>query len=203
MDSVNIFGASGHAKVIMDILKLNKITIKNLYDDKAPFKLLGQHVLMLGDSLTKADTFIVAIGNNTIRKKIVEDKLKKASFAIAVHPNTTIDTTVFIDEGTVVMANCVINASVKIGKHCIINSAVVLEHDCVIGDYVHVSPSATLCGTITIGAGTHIGAGAIIIPAINIGKNVTIGAGAVVIKDIPDNVTVVGNPARIIKKNEV
>jgi acetyltransferase EpsM len=201
MGKVNIFGASGHAKVIIDILKLNKITIKNLYDDRAPFELLGYNVLILDNNLIKADKFIVAIGNNTIRKKIVENMLSDVSFAIAIHPTTTIDTTVFIDEGTVVMANCVINASVKIGKHCIINSTAVLEHDCIIGDYVHVSPSATLCGNVKIGKGTHIGAGAIIIPSVKIGKNVTIGAGAVVIKNIPDNVTVVGNPARIIKKH--
>jgi len=201
MDKVNIFGASGHAKVIMNILKLNKIAIRNLYDDRAPFELLGYNVLSLDNNLTKTSKFIVAIGNNGIRRKIVEDVLNKVSFAVAIHPNATIDTTSFLGNGTVVMANCVINASVQIGKHCIINSAAVIEHDCIIEDYVHVSPNATLCGNVRIGAETHIGTGAIIIPNIEIGKNVTIGAGAVVIKNIPDNVTIVGNPARIIKKD--
>jgi len=201
MDKVNIFGASGHAKVIMDILKLNKIAIRNLYDDRAPFELLGYNVLSLDNNLTKTSKFIVAIGNNGIRRKIVEDVLNKVSFAVAIHPNATIDTTSFLGNGTVVMANCVINASVQIGRHCIINSAAVIEHDCIIEDYVHVSPNATLCGNVRVGAETHIGTGVIIIPNIKIGKNVTIGAGAVVIKNIPDNVTVVGNPARIIKKD--
>jgi len=41
-----------------------------------------------------------------------------------------------------------------------------------------------------------------VIPNLKIGKWCTIGAGAVVISDIPDGATVVGNPARIVKKSE-
>lgn len=55
-------------------------------------------------------------------------------------------------------------------------------------------------GNISIGEGTHVGAGAIVLPNLSIGKWVKIGAGAVVINDLPDEVTVVGNPARIIKQ---
>jgi acetyltransferase EpsM len=68
-----------------------------------------------------------------------------------------------------------------------------------LGNYVHVSPNATLCGDVNIGEGAHIGTGAIVIPGIKIGEWVTIGAGAVIIKDVPDKVTVVGNPGRILE----
>ncbi len=50
----------------------------------------------------------------------------------------------------------------------------------------------------TIGDNVSIYAGAIVIGDIHIGDNVSIGAGSVVVKDVPDNVTVVGNPARIV-----
>ena len=66
-------------------------------------------------------------------------------------------------------------------------------------DYVHISPNATLCGGVNVDEGTHIGAGVVIIPGIKIGKWVKIGAGAVIIKNVPDRVTVVGNPGRIIE----
>ncbi len=53
----------------------------------------------------------------------------------------------------------------------------------------------------TIGDNVSINTGSIVIGDINIGNNVVIGAGSVVVKDIPDNCVVVGNPARIIKKD--
>ena len=49
---------------------------------------------------------------------------------------------------------------------------------------------------------SFIGIGTTIIQGIKIGRNVTIGAGSVVIKDIPDNVMVVGNPAKILKNKK-
>src|SRR5690606_8201359 len=91
----------------------------------------------------------------------------------------------------------------EIGEHCIINSGAVIEHDCKLGNFVHISPKAALAGDVKVGEGTHVGIGAMVIPGINIGKWVTIGAGAVVLKDIPDGVTTVGNPARIIKEKTI
>ena len=53
---------------------------------------------------------------------------------------------------------------------------------------------------VSIGNDVWIGGGAIICPGVNIGHGVVIGAGAVVTKDVPDNVFVGGNPARVIKE---
>lgn len=52
-----------------------------------------------------------------------------------------------------------------------------------------------------IGDNVRVCAGAKIIGGIRIGNNVTIGAGAIVVKDVPDNCTVVGNPAFIVKRD--
>jgi acetyltransferase EpsM len=97
------------------------------------------------------------------------------------------------------MAGVIVNASVEIGNHCIINTAAVIEHDCTIKDYVHICPNATLAGNVTIGEGAQIGVGAKVIQGVKIGKWSIIGAGAVVTKDIPDNCTAVGIPAKPIK----
>ena len=55
-------------------------------------------------------------------------------------------------------------------------------------------------GKVKIGNNVYIGADAIVLPGVTIGDNVVVASGAVVTKDVPDNVVVGGNPARIIKK---
>lgn len=197
MDKINIFGASGHAKVLLDIAKCNHITVDTIYDDKAPFDLLGYEVVRFNNP-PKETKFVIAIGDNSARERIAKTTLADYKFDTLIHLKAILDSTIRIKEGTVIMAQAVINSSVIIGAHCIVNTGAIVEHDCVLADFVHISPRATVCGNVQIGAGTHIGAGAVIIPNIRIGKNVTVGAGAVVIKNIPDNVVVVGNPARII-----
>lgn len=192
-----LYGASGHAKVVIDICVNTNQNITAIIDDnKEIISLLNYQVVQLENLNTRTDKWLISIGNNKIRKRIAS-KLQ-FEFDIAIHPDTTIDKTVDIDVGTVVMAGSIINSSTQIGKHCIINTSSSIDHDCSIEDFVHISPNATLCGRVLVGEGTHIGAGAIIIPNINIGRWCTIGAGSVVLNDIPDGTKVVGNPARII-----
>lgn len=197
-----LFGASGHAKVIVDILIQAGQKVDYLVDAR-PIDggLLGYEVLLEADfKPDQGKEIIISIGSNKIRK-VVANKLQ-SSYGKAIHPSTQVAMDVTIEEGTVVMAGAVINSSTHIGKHCIVNTSASIDHDCNIGDYVHISPNATLCGTIAVGEGTHIGAGATIIPNKKIGKWATIGAGTVIIEDIPDYAVVVGSPGRIIKYNE-
>jgi sugar O-acyltransferase (sialic acid O-acetyltransferase NeuD family) len=97
--------------------------------------------------------------------------------------------------------NVTINALAKIGIGAICNTYSIIEHECIIGDFAHIAPGAVLCGNVKVGENSFVGAKSVIRENITIGKNVIIGAGSVVVKDIPDNVKVVGNPARIIKYN--
>ncbi len=194
-----LYGASGHAKVVISSLLSKKIPISAVYDDdKTKQKLLNYTISHDLEKLFELnDEFIISIGDNYIRK-LVADKLS-CSFGIAVHNTAIIDDTVIIDNGTVVFHNSVIQSSVNISKHVIINTASSIDHDSKISDFVHISPNVTLCGNVIIEEGTHIGAGAVVIPNISIGKWCKIGAGSVIIKDVPDYSVVVGNPGRIIK----
>jgi acetyltransferase-like isoleucine patch superfamily enzyme len=97
------------------------------------------------------------------------------------------------------MAGVVINSGSVIGEGCIVNTCGSVDHDCKVDDYVHVSVDAHFCGTVTVGESTWIGAGATISNNITICGSCTIGAGAVVVKDIEEEGTYVGVPARLIK----
>lgn len=197
MATINLFGASGHAKVIIDIVKAQGDDIGRLYDD-APHcsEIHGYPVDKASDS-DVAGPMIISIGSNRVRKMIAERY--RLEYARAIHPQAIVSPSAHIGVGTVAMQNALVQADTSIGCHCIINSGASVDHECRIGDFVHISPHATLCGNVHVGEGTWIGAGATVIPGITIGKWCTIGAGAVVINDIPDGVTAYGNPCRIKK----
>ena len=194
-----LYGASGHAKVIIDTLEAIGKEIDYVVDDDASISsLLGYEVRR--DS-GHYDSAIVSIGNGKIRKEIV-GRLEVKEWVKAIHPKATVSPHSIIGEGSVVMVGAVINSGAVIGKHCIINTGATVDHDCVIGDYCHIAPGVNISGDTHIGEGTWVGVGSCVIQYLNIGKNCFIGAGSVVVKDLPDNVVAYGNPCRIIKNNE-
>jgi len=199
---IYLYGASGHCKVIINILELNNYEIINIIDDDSnKSSLLGYNVVNNINTLKRNESIIIAIGDNFTRRHIVKKLNNNFAFCIAIHPNSSINDNVKIDKGSVVMSNTVINSKTVIGKHCIVNTSSSIDHDCLIDDFTHIGPGVTLCGGVKIGKETLVGAGSVIIPNINIGNNVTIGAGSVIINNIPDNCVVVGNPGKILKQH--
>ena len=198
-----LYGASGHAKVIIDILKSSDIRISGLFDDNADLKiLLGYPVLgKFSLDILNEEELIVSIGSNAIRRKVVELLPGQIKYGQAVFSSAVISEYSKVAEGTVIMHGAIIQSCTRIGKHCIINTGSSVDHDCMIEDFVHISPNACLCGGVTVGEGTQIGAGAVVIPEIRIGKWSVAAAGSVIIHDVPDHVVVAGNPARIINNN--
>jgi sugar O-acyltransferase (sialic acid O-acetyltransferase NeuD family) len=204
---MHIIGASGHAKVIVDILNLNGCDIQGVWDDDERLtSFLGLPLSGNVNSFNQSTKgpVVIAIGNNKIRSRIASRL--SGPFGTAVHPKSVISATVILKEGTVVMPNATINADCKIGRHVIINTNSSVDHECQIGDFVHISPQAALAGNVSVAEGSQIGIGACVLQGVKIGRWATIGAGSVIIKDVPDFAVVVGNPGRIINsipyKNE-
>ncbi len=193
-----LFGASGHGKVIKDILNANGIKVEAFVDDNFNVNECGGCPVL--HNVTGLSPMIVSIGVNKIRKIIVE-RLKANNsaikFATAIHPSAVISPSAKIGEGTVIMAGAVVNADAVIGRHCIINTGATVDHDCVIEDFCHIAPGTHICGATHVGECTWLGVGSSVIQCLNIGRNCMIGAGSVVVKDIPDNVTAFGCPAKM------
>lgn len=197
-----IIGASGHGKVVADIAMASGYHVRGFLDDyKASGSNYGIPILGGIDIVPQfCDCeVIIAIGNNAIRKKIVE-QYPDLNYVRLIHPTAVVSPSAQIGKGTVVMPMAVINADAQIGNHCIINSSVVVEHDNRLGDYVHISPRAALCGTVEVGESSWICSGATVINNVSICQNCTIGAGAVVLKNINDEGYYVGVPARIMER---
>lgn len=199
-----LFGASGHCKVIIDIIQKSDLdVIECVFDDDPNLNYIYNIPVFKTEEpdffLNKS--LIISIGNNKIRQKLANKIF--ANYQIALHPNSIIARDVTIEEGSVIMAGAILNPDSKVGKHCIVNSGAIIEHDCILNDFVHISPNAALAGNVIIGEGTHIGIGAVVIQGVKIGKWATIGAGAVILNDVPDYAVVVGNPGKIIKYNSI
>lgn len=197
-----IIGASGHGKVIADIaIKLNRYEEIVFLDDNTAIKECGGFPVV-GKSTDFIDyiedsEFVVGIGNAKIRNRIMDMlNCESATIATLVHPNSSIGQNVTIGEGTVIMAGSVINSDSMIGKGCIINTCASVDHDCILEDYVHVAVGAHACGTVQIGHHTWIGAGSTVINNVSVCPECMIAAGAVVVKNIMENGTYVGVPAR-------
>lgn len=198
-ENVIIIGASGHGKVIADIIKKSGDHLEGFLDDNLhlPHQFIGFPILGNIDSYKKYSNakFIIAIGKAATRERISK-KLTGVLWYTAIHPSSVISSIdVSINEGTVIMATAVINSGAVIGKHCIINSGAIIEHDNVIDDFVHISVGAQLAGNIHVGKRTWIGIGATINNNISICNDCIIGAGGVVIRNITESGIYIGVPA--------
>ena len=197
-----LYGASGHGKVIIEILELCGVNVDYFVDaNPRSGTLFDKRIIPSEEYEPLPDhEVIVSIGSNRIRKKISLELPTR--FAHAIHPSSIITKRCSIGEGTVAMASVVVNSSSTIGRHVILNTSASIDHDCTVEDYAHISPNATLCGGVVVGEGAHIGAGATIIPQIKIGKWSVVGAGATIIRDVPEGAVVVGTPGRVISYRE-
>lgn len=194
-----LYGASGHARVIVSILRAMGQDVSAIFDDDLAKKDLT-HIPVIGrydPNHEPAAPLIISIGYNAIRRKVAE-KIQHR-FNTAIHPTATVDESVVVGEGTVIMHGAIVQAGTSLGKHVIVNTGATVDHDCQLGDFVHVAPGVTLCGSVRVGEGTLIGAGSVVAPNLTVGANCAIAAGSVVITSIPDGTTVCGNPARTIR----
>lgn len=140
---------------------------------------------------------VIAIGNAKIRK-LLFDKLKNninINFPNLIDPSVIVEN-INIGKGNIICAGTIITVNVKIKDFTIINLDCTIGHDDIINEFVTIYPSVNVSGNVEIGEGTEVGTGTQIIQGKTICNNCIIGAGAVVVKNIEEEGTYVGVPAR-------
>ena len=204
--NIILIGDSGHAKVIADnVVSAGNRVVARL-DDKHTevFKANGcwfGPVSEVSKLMEKEQAkVIIAIGANSVRRKIVERlALSADQYATAIHSNAVISPSAAIGYGTVVLPGAVVNAEAVVGNHTILNSRSVVEHDCTVGDYVHMASGAVVAGLATLENGVLVETGASITPMKKLGQWSVVRAGSAVMDDVEEFSTVMGVPALDIK----
>ena len=201
-----VFGAGGHAKVVIDIIEQQgDYEIAGLLDDNIEHKgcsffdypVLGTRAELPALISAQLCHAIVAIGDNAGRAAVAAHLDQHGwHFVSAIHPRASIGRGVKICPGSVVMAGCVVNADAYLGGQVIINTGATVDHDCRIEDAAHIAPGCHLCGGVRVGQGSLLGAGSTVTPGVRIGNRVIVGAGSTVIRDVADEARVSGSPAR-------
>jgi acetyltransferase EpsM len=188
-----IVGAGSQGAIVADILECAGTPAIGFVDDTP-----GKNVLGTIDELRdiEHDAIIVAIGDNRLRRGLLE-KLAGEKLASAIHPFTSIAASATIGDGSMISAGAIVQPNAVIGRSAILNTKASIDHDTVVGDFAHVSLGSTIGANVRIGEDTLIAAGVTIVSGMTVGARSVIGAGAVVVRDIPDDVTAFGVPARV------
>lgn len=202
--SILVFGAGGHGKMCLDVLKrMPEFALYGIVDDDRSIsigeKILDIPVVGRGGDLDAffrdGIRFIVngvgAITNHGLREKLYR-RMKETGFAVPTitHPNASVESSARIGAGSQIFAGAVVGSSAVTGENCIVNSSSVVSHDCVLGSNVHVAPGALLAGGVVVGDNTLIGMGCTIYLHVRIGRDVTIFNGANITKDVADGAVV-------------
>jgi sugar O-acyltransferase, sialic acid O-acetyltransferase NeuD family len=217
MKKIIVYGCGGQGREAVQLIKdINKIYKKweiiGFIDDDTKFlnkvingiPVLGQiHVL---ENYRSDDIYVTcAVGGSSARRKIVFNIMKTYSFvkfATLIHPSAVISENAEIGSGTIIAANTTVSTNVIIGEHVLINYNVSVGHDSNIEQFASVYPGSNISGDVKILEASTIGSGSVLLPSVVVGQNSIVGAGAVVTKNLPQNCTAVGVPARVIKIND-
>lgn len=204
-----VLGASGHAKVCIELLREMGEQIDYCVAIAADHPTCLDVPVLAGDEhLVKLkeegyNRAFIAVGNNRVRLQLAR-QVQKMGYGLvqAISRHAILSPTVRIGQGVAIMAGAVINASTVIEDLVIVNTGAVIDHDCRIGEAAHIAPRAGLAGHVDVRRAAFLGVGVSIIPGMVIGEDVVVGAGSVVINSVFDGATVMGVPAKP-KTNEV
>lgn len=176
--------------------------VENIKPEKCSEKLLGRPVCWVDDLAAASPASQLLCGIGTTKRRLYVEQVQGFGlrFATLRHTTAHVSSTSRIGEGSILGVNSIVAAHSEIGEHVIVNRAASIGHHARVGNYVTIGPGANIAGRCIIGDGTYIGIGAIVLDGLRIGSNSIVGAGALVTREVPDNVQVVGMPARVVKE---
>jgi sugar O-acyltransferase (sialic acid O-acetyltransferase NeuD family) len=211
MEPIILIGGGGHCISCIDVIRSeNKFKIIGIFDtpDKIGNLVLGIPIIGtdsdIPNIISKCKNFIVTVGqikSPFIRCKIF-DLIKKngGNLPIIISERAYVSSSAFVDEGSIIMHNVLINANAKIGKNCIINTGALIEHESIIEDFCHISTHAVVNGQVKVGKNSFLGSNCVIANNVSLPEDIIVAAGTCILKSPLETGTFIGNPARKISR---
>jgi sugar O-acyltransferase (sialic acid O-acetyltransferase NeuD family) len=214
MERVVIIGAGGHAREVAEIIR-HQASVGGgsqaagfVVDDpeNQPREVAGLPVLggwaWFNGRAREGLAVICAVGSPQLRRRMAERATSVGlKFASAVSPLAYLSPEAQLGAGVMIFPHCFVSAGSSVGAHAVVNVAASVSHDTRVGRYSTLGPGVRLAGRVSVGEGAYIGVGASVIDHVSVGAWTIVGGGAVVTNDLPEDVTAVGVPARVIKVN--
>lgn len=164
--NIIIFGAGGHAPVVIEIARACGFEVCAIYDDNpasvgksiAGVAVAGR-IADLPDSLT-GNAFI-AIGNNAVRRSLCE-RFANLTWPVLVHPQACVSSLASLGAGSVVCAGAVVQPNAIIGRQVVVNIAACVDHDSRVGDFCHIGAKAYVSVNSEVGADCQLRPGSLL-----------------------------------------
>ena len=153
---------------------------------------------------TVAGSYVtIAVGEPYIRQKLYE-KLTELALHLAsvISPKSHISSLAVVGDGAIIAPFCSVQATARIGKNVSVNTASIIGHDVIVGDNAVLASMVNLGGDASVGANAFVGMGALVKQGVSIGESSIVGMGSVVYNDVPEGMIALGNPARVVRRNE-
>lgn len=211
MKDIVIIGAGGMGKDIQWLIeRINEVeetwNFIGYIDDGIPVGTIINDCEVLGgvEYLMQIEiplAVVCSVANPKIREKIIAQIIDKQNFEFPnlIDPSVIMSKRVQMGIGNVICAGCTVSVNIALGDFDIICVDSTIGHDDWIDSYVTIYPSVNVSGHVSIGEKSEIGTGTQILQGLKIGTRSVVGAGTVVIREVEENCTVVGNPARVVK----
>jgi sugar O-acyltransferase (sialic acid O-acetyltransferase NeuD family) len=211
MKYIFLIGAGGLFKeqfiYLKDVLKEKKnknFKVAGVIDDNDDVKLnkfSGLKIYKPSKIKYSDDIYLIlSIGDPKIKSLFIE-RFKKFNFFNLIHPSSVVSSSAKIGKGLVISPLCCVSADAILHDFNTLNAGVIISHDCIIGKNNNLSPDVKLMGHCKVGKNNFFGAGSLMIPKTSLADNNIVGASTTITKNFESNLTLVGTPAVVTKKN--
>ena len=215
MKKMVICGSGGMATEILSLIRIlnereNRWNIVGFTDDGSQRDKMVHGLPILGDdkylvNIKEPCDVVLAVGDPQTRSRIISSLRENEflSFPTLIHPLAYVDREAVMGKGVVLFPFCAVQPSAVLGDFVFLNCFSLLGHNVSVGSFSMVMSKVNILGSVTIGEKVLIGAGSVLLQGLSVADNVIIGIGSVVLTDVPAAVTVLGNPAKIIRRADV